>query len=97
MQACDIPVSYNCRDVKPENLVLSGDGHLKIVDFGCAKNLQNCPPKDPKQRRVSFVGTAEYVAPEVLANTEVTYAIDLWGLGCLIFQMITGKAAFKVC
>ena len=46
------------------------------------------------QRRGTFVGTVNYLAPEMAKDSESTCATDLWALGCIIFKMITGKAAF---
>jgi len=82
------------RDLKPENLMLTGDGHVKLVDFGCVRDL-TAPKHDESQRRASFVGTSDYVPPETLNNEDITCAADLWGLGCLIFQMLTGTPPFR--
>jgi 3-phosphoinositide dependent protein kinase-1 len=48
-----------------------------------------------ERRRVTFVGTADYLAPEILRNSGCSFAVDLWGLGCLLFQLIAGVPPFR--
>lgn len=78
------------RDLKPENLLLDGQFRIKITDFGTGKILEN-----GAERGNTFVGTAQYVAPELLESNETSKSSDLWALGCIIYQMISGRFAFQ--
>uniref|UniRef100_A0A673XR61 3-phosphoinositide-dependent protein kinase 1 n=1 Tax=Salmo trutta TaxID=8032 RepID=A0A673XR61_SALTR len=80
------------RDLKPENILLSEDMHIQITDFGTAKQLS----ADGKQARAnSFVGTAQYVSPELLTEKSACKSSDLWALGCIIYQLVAGLPPFR--
>jgi serine/threonine protein kinase len=80
------------RDLKPENILLSETNHVKMTDFGTAKRLKE---GETRVRTASFLGTAEYISPECLAEEpEVCRASDLWALGCIIYQMLSGVPPF---
>ena len=86
------------RDIKPENILLDKDWKIKLTDFGTAKILEQSPTTkkfDLLTRSKSFVGTAEYVSPELLNDSFVDYRCDIWAFGCILFQMIAGKPPFK--
>ena len=71
------------RDLKLENLLLDKDGHIKITDFGLCKE-QITFGKTTK----TFCGTPEYLAPEVLQDSDYGRAVDWWGLGVVMYEMV---------
>lgn len=73
-------------DLKLDNLLLDRDGYLKLADFGLCK--ENMGFGD---RTSTFCGTPEFLAPEVLTQNSYTRAVDWWGLGVLIFEMLVGE------
>lgn len=77
------------RDLKLDNLLLDTDGYVKIADFGLCKEGMGWG-----DRTGTFCGTPEFLAPEVLTETSYTRAVDWWGLGVLIFEMLVGESPF---
>lgn len=77
------------RDLKPENIVLSkgNRGHLKLVDFGFAKALKTL-------KTATNCGTPAYVAPEVLIGNGHSYEVDIWSLGVLLMEIVSGQTPF---
>lgn len=86
------------RDLKPENVLFNENWHILITDFGSAKIIgldKTSEEEDQKRRKYSFVGTAQYVSPEILNDIEATCASDLWALGCIVYQMLAGVMPFR--
>uniref|UniRef100_A0AAX7U3A3 protein kinase C n=1 Tax=Astatotilapia calliptera TaxID=8154 RepID=A0AAX7U3A3_ASTCA len=79
----------NFRDLKLDNLLLDTDGYVKIADFGLCKEGMGFG-----DRTSTFCGTPEFLAPEVLTDTSYTRAVDWWGLGVLIYEMLVGESPF---
>lgn len=80
------------RDLKPENLLLATTRHLKLTDFGTALDLLDTASSKTDNH---FVGTAEYVSPEVIKGESACFSSDLWAFGCIIYHMLAGKPPFK--
>uniref|UniRef100_H3BHT2 non-specific serine/threonine protein kinase n=1 Tax=Latimeria chalumnae TaxID=7897 RepID=H3BHT2_LATCH len=77
------------RDIKLENLMLDKDGHIKITDFGlCKEGITDGATMK------TFCGTPEYLAPEVLEDNDYGRAVDWWGLGVVMYEMMCGRLPF---
>jgi serine/threonine protein kinase len=74
------------RDLKPENILLDSEGHVKLVDFGLAKEGVS----DAAEGAHSFCGTNEYLSPEVIDRQGHGFVVDWWSLGMVAYEMLTG-------
>ena len=90
------------RDLKPGNVMLTEDGRAKIVDFGLGKSMRPASGDDDPTTRtfgltdtMMVVGTAGYMAPEQVASRPIDFRADQFALGTMLYEMITGRRAFK--
>ncbi len=77
------------RDMKPDNIIIDEDGHLKLTDFGLSK--ENV---EAEYNSNSFVGTYAYAAPEVIKHKPHGKTLDWYGLGALLYELLVGIPPF---
>jgi serine/threonine protein kinase len=80
------------RDIKPQNLLVRRDGVVKIADFGIARTLQ----ATQLTQAGTVLGTAAYLAPEQAAGERVTAAADIYSLGAVAYELLTGRTPYEV-
>jgi len=93
------------RDLKPANVHLPADGGVKVLDFGLAKAFEgdggsgslelSASPTVAATRTGMIVGTAAYMSPEQARGKAVDKRTDIWALGCVLYEMLTGRKAFE--
>ena len=79
------------RDLKPENIMVDSNGHIKLTDFGLSKMV-----KKQKDKAFTICGTPQYLAPEILSDDGYDSTVDWWSLGCVMYEMLVGKAPFRI-
>jgi serine/threonine protein kinase len=83
-----LPQKIIHRDIKPENILFDKGGHVKLADFGWSNMMQG------NDSRATFCGTPDYLAPEMIRGEGHNESLDMWEMGVLLYEMVTGKSPF---
>lgn len=78
------------RDIKPANIIIQDDGHIKIMDFGIAQIISEANVTDSK----AIMGTPAYMSPEQIYGKDIDARSDIYSIGVLIHNMLTGRAPY---
>ena len=92
------------RDLKPANIKVRPDGTVKVLDFGLAKAIDGPDDASPRESATvtradltqhgAMLGTVAYMSPEQINGRPATRRSDIWAFGCVVFEMLTGRAPF---
>ena len=88
MQECVPGCDSDGPSLKPENVLIDDSGYLRLADFGMAKRLNE------GEKAMSFCGTPEYLAPEIVTGEGHNKAADWWSFGILLYEMLCGVPPF---
>ncbi len=82
------------RDIKSENILLPNEGGVKVIDFGLAKDYSGSSASHNVTRQGEFLGTPEYLAPEIIRHQVIGPSCDIYSLGVLLFEVLTGRLPY---